>query len=343
MQNLIVLSNSNHDEQETIMSSEIDKSATNPVSGHLYDLHEQAKTFVSASQSKSTIRAYQSDWRIFEDFCFQNNLDCMPASVATVVYFLTHEANAGKKVKTIERRLSAIADYHLKMSEVPPTQQKGSQAITAALRGIKRTLGVAVDKKHPATDDVILQMLGKINGSDMISLRDRALISFGFASAMRRSEISALNFEDLVFNDQGVIIHIRRSKSDQEGAGQTVTVPTGRIIKPVETLKKWLECANITQGPVFRAVIKSGKRCRKEALTSDSIARIIKNRACDAGLDPKLFSGHSLRSGFVTTAGFNNAPLTSIMNQTRHKDVNTVRSYFIDHEKFKNHAGTNFL
>ncbi|WP_157667321.1 tyrosine-type recombinase/integrase [Roseovarius mucosus] len=108
-------------------------------------------------------------------------------------------------------------------------------------------------------------------------------------------------------------------------------------------MKNCIKEAGIETGYIFRPVLKGGKRCRNSALTGEAISRIIKNRACDAGLDPKLLSGHSVRSGFVTTAGLHNAPINSIMEQTRHKDVNTVRSYFADHEKFKNDAGTGFL
>ena len=313
------------------------------VPAHLEDLHAYATEYVASSQSPSTIRAYASDWRIFEEFCVARKLESMPASVDTVVYFITHEAKAGRKVKTIERRLSAISDYHLKMSEIPPTRQKDARALQAAMKGIKRTLGVAVEKKHPATDDLILQMLSKIPAVNLIDIRDRALISFGFASAMRRSELSDLTFNDLKFYDKGVVVRLRKSKGDQYGAGQSITVPTGRIIKPVRALIDWLEAAGIEEGPVFRPIVKGGKRCRDMKISGDAIARIIKNRACDAQLDPKLFSGHSLRSGFVTTAGVNDAPINSIMDQTRHKDVNTVREYFQDHEKFKNHAGSSFL
>lgn len=243
----------------------------------LEELHAQATEYVASSQSPSTIRAYASDWRIFEEFCAVRKLKSLPATVHTVVYFITSEAQAGRKVKTIERRLSAIADYHLKASEIPPTKQKDARALQAALKGIKRKLGGAVEKKHPATDELVLQMLSKIPGANLIEMRDRALISFGFASAMRRSELSDLTVKDLNFNEKGVIVQIRKSKSDQDGNGQTITVPTGRIIKPVKALTDWLIAAGIDEGPVFRPIVKGAKRCREMKLSGDAMARIIKN------------------------------------------------------------------
>lgn len=309
----------------------------------LQRIHDQAQAYVDASQSPATIKAYAADWRIFEDFCFKHDLSPLPACPEAVAYFLTHEASRGMKVKTIVRRISAIADQHSKMGLLAPSKAPNSKVIDAVMQGIRRTHGVAVEKKHPATDDVIIRLIEKVKGDRLGDFRDRALLAFGLASAMRRSEISALSVEDLTFSTRGVIVNIGRSKTDQDGEGHQITIPHGRVIRPVSLLQDWLEAAEITSGPVFRPIVKGGKRTRNMHLTGNAIARIIKNRACDAGLDPKLFSGHSFRSGFVTTAGLNNAPLSKIMEQTRHRDVNTVRQYFAEFEKFNDHAGTSFL
>ncbi|MFG6565904.1 site-specific integrase [Sulfitobacter sp. 1A13421] len=311
--------------------------------GYPPSIHEDTQRYIDASQAPATIRAYAADWRIFEDFCLRNDLCPLPASPETVAYFLTNEANRGLKIKTIERRISAIADYHGKMGQQAPTGTPGAKIIAAVMQGIRREIGEPVEKKHPATDEVIIRLIEKITGDALSDYRDRALLAFGMASAMRRGEISALSMEDLSFGPRGVTVTIEGSKTDKNRTGQVITVPHGRVIRPVSILQDWLEAAEITSGPVFRPVVKGGRRTRRMHLTGHAIARIVKNRALDAGLDPKLFSGHSFRSGFVTTAALKNAPLSKIMEQTRHKDVNTVRQYFAEFEKFNDHAGTSFL
>ena len=179
----------------------------------------------------------------------------------------------------------------------PPTSSEGVKAV---LRGIRRTIGAAKQGKAPATADLLGQMLA-LCPDTMIGKRDRALLCLGFAGAFRRSELCALEVDDLIEVPDGLRILIRRSKSDQEGQGQEVAIPRGYRLRPVEAVQAWLAAAEISTGPVFRAVAQGGK-VSDEALADDSASRIVKRYAQRVGLDPAPYAGHSLRSGFLTSA-----------------------------------------
>jgi integrase len=179
-------------------------------------------------------------------------------------------------------------------------------------------------------------------GSRLTNIRDRALLLFGFASAMRRSELAALDFEDIEETPDGLRVSIRRSKTDQEGHGDVIAVPRGTIACPVAALKAWLDAAAIATGPVFRPITKGG-RIQPARLTDRSVAAIVKAHASRAGLDPKLFAGHSLRSGFLTSAAARGASIFKMADQSRHKSMETLRGYVRDAEIFKHHAGEGLL
>jgi site-specific recombinase XerD len=165
----------------------------------------------------------------------------------------------------------------------------------------------------------------------------------GFAGALRRSELVALDVSDLEESAEGFIIRIRRSKTDQEGIGDFVSVPYGSQLRPVRALKDWLDAASITEGPVFRPIRRGGKVVEPEQLTDRSVANIVKAHVAALGLDAAAFSGHSLRSGFVTSALQAGADVLRVMDVTRHRQVNTLRVYDRRAKAFKQHAGETFL
>lgn len=178
-------------------------------------------------------------------------------------------------------------------------------------------------------------------GDGLKGIRDRALLLLGFAGAFRRSELVALDCEDMEENETGLKITIRHSKTDQEGKGATIAVVRGSIACPVEALKAWRDAAGITTGPVFRSIRKGGKVGGR--LSAQSVADIVKAQAENVGLDPALFSGHSLRAGFLTSAAARGASIFKMMDQSRHRSVDTLRGYVRDAEIFKDHAGTGLL
>ena len=178
-------------------------------------------------------------------------------------------------------------------------------------------------------------------GANLKGLRDRALLLIGFAGALRRSELVALNIEDIEEAPDGMKITIHRSKTDQEGAGQTIAIPFGKISCPVAALKEWITAAGIGSGALFRSVNRHGKV--GERLTDQSVSDIVKEHAKRLRLDPKQFAGHSLRAGFLTSAASRGASIFKMMDVSHHRSVDTLRGYVRDAELFKDHAGAGLL
>jgi integrase len=178
-------------------------------------------------------------------------------------------------------------------------------------------------------------------GDGLTALRDRALLLLGFAGAFRRSELVALDCEDIEETAEGLKVTIRRSKTDQEGEGATIAVVRGSVACPVEALRAWLSVSGIMTGAVFRSIRKGGKVAGR--LTDRSVANIVKAHAERVGLDPALFAGHSLRAGFLTSAAARGASIFKMMDVSRHRSVDTVRGYVRDAEIFKAHAGSGLL
>ena len=217
----------------------------------------------------------------------------------------------------------------------------GLEAVKAVLRGVRRTLGVKVDAKAPLTADLVAKALRKLP-SDLGGLRDRALLLVGFAAALRRSELVGLDIADIEKTAEGVFLHIRRSKTDQDGAGQTIAIAAGGKLGVLDALSAWLAASGIVEGPVFRGVSRHG-HVGDCALTGFAVAGIVKRAALRAKLDPALFSGHSLRAGFVTSALASGADLFRVMDVTRHRRTETLRIYDRRAKAFKDHAGRKFL
>lgn len=152
----------------------------------------------------------------------------------------------------------------------------------------------------------------------------------------------ALQVADLTETPDGLRILIRRSKTDQEGAGQEIAIPRGCRLRPVVAVQAWLDAAGISTGPVFRAVAKGG-RVMPLALTDRSVAAVVKRYVSAAGLDPALFAEHSLRAGFLTSAAEANASMIKMMEVSRHKSIDAMRGYVRRSDLFKEHAGSSFL
>jgi site-specific recombinase XerD len=300
---------------------------------------DQTVAYAEAEKAEATRAAYASDWQQFAIWCATRSASPLPAHTGIVAAYLSLLASSGLKASSIGRKCAAIG-YRHKMAGIDPlpTSQEGVRVV---LRGIRRTIGTAPTQKTAATATIVRQMLTACP-DNTIGLRDRALLSFGFASAMRRSELVALMVEDLTWVDDGVRVLIRKSKTDQEGQGQEIAVPRGLKLCPVAALQAWLAAAGITGGPVFRAV-RLGGEVSDEPLAKDSASRIVKRYAARVGLDPRAFAGHSLRSGFVTSAVEVGAPLMKIAEQTRHKSIQMLQVYTRRVDLFRDHAGAAFL
>ena len=274
-----------------------------PARDGLGELIAQAKIFAEAAKAPATRNAYASDLRDYLDFCAKIGHPAFAAGGEALALYITHLANQGRKTTTIDRRLAAIAtEYHsLGHRETPVT----SFIVQEVLRGIKRTIGTAIDRKialFPEDLECIVQACP----ARLIGLRDRALTLFGFALGARRATLAAVAVADLAVTSEGLVVTIRRDKNDQEQAGRQVPVAFGARPEtcPIRALAIWLKAANISEGPIFRAVDRHGN-VSSHALEPGSIARILKKAARRSGMpevEVAKIGGHSLRAGLATSA-----------------------------------------
>ena len=296
-----------------------------------------ALDLAKAEKAKSTRKAYGTDFRLFKVYCDGKGVSALPASPETVAAYLATEAQNAKP-STIGRRVAAIRYAHKLAGLETPTDAEG---VKATMRGIRRTFGGARNKKAPAVAAKMHSMVATAP-EGLAGLRDRALLLLGFAGAFRRSELVALDVADLEENEIGLLVTIRGSKTDQERQGVTIAIARGDIACPVKALRAWLDAAGIEAGPIFRPIDRHGNLLPSR-LTAQSVANIVKAYAGRAGFDASTFSGHSLRSGFLTSAAGKGASIFKMMDVSRHKSVDTLRGYVRDAELFKDHAGAGLL
>ena len=304
----------------------------------LVDPMGSVRAYIAAEKSDNTRRAYAADWSDFTAWCNQVGEDPLPAQPATVARYIAALADGGRKTATIQRRLAAIRAVHKAAGHEPPTNAEG---VKATMRGIRRSLGSRPARKAPATSEVLHKVLAYLPDS-LAGLRDRAVLVVGFAAALRRSELSALHVHHIERRARGIVLHIEASKTDQEGKGEQIPVPAGRKLQPVAALSAWLEAAGIDEGPVFREVDRHGK-VGSTPLSDRSIARIVQRAAAGAGFDPKIFGGHSMRAGFVTSALDRGEDVLKVMKISRHVKVDTLKVYDRRESGFDDHAGGGFL
>jgi site-specific recombinase XerD len=290
-----------------------------------------------AEKAASTRKAYGTDYRLFKAWCDAKGVSSLPAAPETVAAYIAAEAQTAKP-STISRRVAAIRYAHKLAGIQTPTDAEG---VKATMRGIRRTFGGARNKKAPAVAAKMLGMVATAPDS-LAGLRDRALLLLGFAGAFRRSELVALDVADIAETETGLLVTIRGSKTDQERQGVTIAIARGDIACPIKALREWLDAAGIEAGPIFRPINKAGTVAASR-LTCRSVANFVKAYAGRAGFDASTFSGHSLRSGFLTSAAGKGASIFKMMDVSRHKSVDTLRGYVRDAELFKDHAGAGLL
>lgn len=301
---------------------------------------EAARGYVAASRADATRRAYAADWRAFLAWANEQGQPALPAPPELVSLYLAALAKAGRKVSTIERALAGIAAAHRGSGHPWP---KGHPAIAAVLSGIRRTHGSSPTKKAPVEAAELRALVSALDGS-LSGLRDRALLLVGWFGAFRRSELASLSIADVRFTEGGLEVHLRRSKTDQQGEGYAKGLPyaSSPELCPVRALRRYLDDAGIDAGAIFRAVDRRG-RLGEGALCDKSVARIVQRAAAAAGLDPSRFAGHSLRSGFATTAARQGRALDAIMRQTGHKSERVARGYIRHATLFTENAASGLL
>lgn len=286
--------------------------------------------FLNASMSDATRRAYRSDWNAFLSFCGYRSLQSLPASELTISTYLSELANSGKSNSTIVRSLTAINKAH----ELAGHGTIRTPAVKQLLRGIRRTIGRPQTKVRAISYDEIVKMASFCD-STLIGTRDRAILMLGWTSALRRSELVALNFGDLQISEQGIIITIRRSKSDQEGQGTQIAIPRGTDVCPVDAVERWMHRLTPAQKTddqaIFRSIGIAGRKLWATSLqgrlSGRMISNIVKRYAQLAGLPPNKYASHSLRRGLATEAGARRIPERIIARHTRHASMATLREY----------------
>lgn len=295
---------------------------------------ERAHDYAAMARSPNTLRAYAADLRDFERYCRRRGETILPATSPTVAAYLAFLADQGRRVATLERRLAAISQAHQLAGFPSPT---ADAHVRSVFKGIRRHHGSAPRPKAPIMIEDLRAMVAALPERPR-GIRDRALLLLGFAGGFRRSELTGLTRADVEFCRDGLIVTLRRSKTDQEGEGRRVAIPYGSLPQtcPVRALQDWLSAAEIEEGAIFRAVTRQG--FIRQPITPQSVALIVKQAAKGAGLDPDRFAGHSLRAGLCTSAARAGASERAIMNQTGHRSSATLRRYIREGELFIDNA-----
>ena len=302
-------------------------------------LQEETLLNLQNSKANNTLRAYKSDFNDFGIFCAQNGFKSLPSEPKIVSLYLTHLSTKDAKISTLKRRLVSIGVIHKLKGHYLDTKHP---SIIENIMGIKRRKGSIQKSKKPMLISylkLIINVIDQLNKEDIKKLRDRSIILIGFSGGFRRNEIVSLDYDDLDFVPEGLKINIKRSKTDQFGEGFTKALPyfDSSQYCPVVSLKNWIEISGITKGPLFRRFVKGSKLSEKR-LTDQTVALLIKEYLNLAGIDSKNYSGHSLRSGFATSAAESGVEERSIMAMTGHKSAEMVRRYIKEANLFKNNA-----
>ncbi len=327
---------------------------------------------LESALSINTRIAYEKGWECFCKFCRNEKRNPMNVSADDVVEFLISISTYPNQITTGSLSMSTIGLYvsaiNSKFNQRGQTSPAQHPKVKSVLKGLHREKGKPPRRVKALREYQIKKILNQCDQlklrpqKSMISIRDAAIISIGFAGALRRSEICNIRVNDIEmvysdsFGDQNenldpkenndlrrkMYLTIRQSKTDQDGKGHTIPIIDGKNLKPIQRLQEWLSIAEISEGYVFQTMRRGGV-LRGKPLHPSDIPRLVKHYVCLIGLNPKEFSGHSLRSGFVTSAAVHNARLDKIMEITRHTDPTTVMKYIRDVDLFQDHAGERFL
>lgn len=282
----------------------------------------EASAFARAAHAPETLRGYAVDWRDWARWADANGVSALPADAGDVAVYVAYSARS-KAPATLHRRLAAIAAAHRAGGHADPTKDG---RVKAVLRGIGRSKHVAPRQKTPLVVEAMRHVLAQLDYLPR-GRRDRALLLIGWGAALRRSELVALDWADVEIADEGLVVRVRRSKTDQLGRGTAIGIPhaTDPHHDAVRALLDWQAVCLGDRGAVFRPVTRSGWVIERR-LQPREVARIVKRVAQRAGLAGD-YSGHSLRAGFATAAAAAGASERAIMAQTRHQSVTVMRGY----------------
>lgn len=300
----------------------------------LKDIGADATRYLEHSKSENTRRAYRADWADFTAWCAKYNRAPLPALPDTVAYYLA-DRSQDLKTSTLQRRLATITEAHRAAGLVSPNKSAQVRLVWA---GIRREKGVAQNHKKPVLTKHVREMVDNLPEGPL-GVRDRALILLGYAGAMRRSELVGLDFGDVSVGEEGLIVVIQKSKTDQVRAGRKIGIPFGEHPEtcPVRAVLAWIEEAEIEEGPLFRSVNKHG-HVMETRLSDRAVAHVVQRSLVAAGKSPRGFAAHSLRAGLATQAAMNGVSERAIQDQTGHKSLAVMRRYIRDGSLFRENA-----
>lgn len=294
---------------------------------------EHVQKMMDASISFNTRVNYRSDLYKYLGLGFE-----LPASPVDIVKYLSHQAKFFNP-RTLDRHLKALRYWHKINDFIDPTKDPRVETVR---KGIKNTYSTPVKKAKAFTlDDMHAINKYLKDKTDLHSIRNNALLQLGFFGAFRRSELVNIRIEDLTFTDEGLTILLPRSKTDQQGLGESIGVPymKGKLC-PVKVLNHWIECSGIKSGYIFCPINKN-VIIRDKPINCDTLYLMVKAVVQDCGFeDADLYSGHSLRRGFATEAARKGASMHSLMKHGRWKNIHTVAGYIEDACKFRDNAAS---
>lgn len=288
------------------------------------DYAESAARYVLTGQqgAANTQRAYAGDWRRFTAWCHEHGRPALPADVPTAAAFVTALAEAGKKVATIQRHCASLSKAHQLAGLPTPTDDRQFKVL---LEGISREKGVRQKQAPAFTLAYFKRVVHGLDADRPDGVRDRALLLLGLAGAFRRDELASLDIEHLRFDDDGLVVELPKSKTNQKGEAEEKAIffAPDRRSCPVRAVKDWLALLGQhgqTSGPLFRSFHK-GQRLSRRRLSTFSLNEIVQRRL------GAPYTAHSLRASFVTIAKLNGADDAEVMNQTKHKTTSMIRRY----------------
>jgi len=302
-------------------------------------LQEETLLNLQNSKANNTVRAYKSDFNDFGLFCAQNGFKSLPSEPKVISLYLTYLSTKNVKMSTLKRRLVSIGVIHKLKGHYLDTKHP---SIIENIMGIKRRKGsIQLGKKPLLINNLkqIINVIDKEKNDEIKKIRDRSIILIGFSGGFRRNEIVSLDYEDLDFVEEGLKIRLKRSKTDQFGEGSVKGLPyfDNSEYCPVVSIRNWIKISKINSGPLFRRFTK-GSKLSVNRLSDQTVALLLKKYLKIAGIESRNYSGHSLRSGFATSAAESGAEERSIMAMTGHKSTEMVRRYIKEANLFKNNA-----
>jgi site-specific recombinase XerD len=311
----------------------------NQITTNIKALQQETLLNLQNSKADNTIRAYKSDFSDFDLFCAKNGFKSLPSEPKIVSLYLTYLSTKEVKMSTLKRRLVSIGVIHKLKGYYLDTKHP---SIIENLLGIKRRKGSVQKGKKPLLINNLKKIINVIDeekNEEIKKFRDRSIILVGFSGGFRRNEIVSLDYDDLDFVKEGLKINLKRSKTDQYGEGSVKGLPyfDNTEYCPVVSIRKWIEISKIKSGPLFRRFTK-GSKLSDSRLSDQTVALLIKDYLKIAGIESRNYSGHSLRSGFATSAAESGAEERSIMAMTGHKSSEMVRRYIKEANLFKNNA-----